>query len=192
MWSRSNSPSSCTARTPTRPPHVVTLFCTARKKTPRFSPLARRVHPRPQRMPLQGRKIFRPYAPNTRVGGPFCWTLAVTFTTILIAAHLGSARQNPATRSAKSPGAHGAPYPRTCVTGCFCVGCAVCTIFLQDIGHHGDTHPAQGLLATGEAKPRDQVGGIPFLSRAWPAPTAPAVLVGGNGPCPLYLSHRNK
>jgi len=170
----------------------VTLFCTARKKKPRFSPLARREHPRPQRTPLQGRKNFRPYAPNTRVGEPFCWTLAVTFTTILITVHLGSARQNPATRSAKSPGAHGAPYPRTCVTDCFFwVGCAVRTIFLQDIGHHGDTHPAQGLLATGEAKPRDQVGAIPFLSRAWPAP-APAMLVGGNGPYSRYPCPRNK
>jgi len=52
------------------------------------------------------------------------------------------------------------------------------TIFLQDIGHHGDTHPARSPRETGEAKPRHQVGSIPFFSRAWPAPTAPAVLVG--------------
>ena len=38
------------------------------------------------------------------------------------------AKRSPATRSAKSHGAHGAPYPRTCVSGCLYVGCAVRTM----------------------------------------------------------------
>ena len=69
-------------------------------------------------------------------------------------------------------------HPRTCASGCFSVGCAVRTIFLQDIGHHGTTHPARATLATGavEAPTRSLI--FLFLSRAWPAPTTPAVLVG--------------
>ena len=43
-------------------------------------------------------------------------------------------------------------HPRTCASGCFSVGCAVRTIFLQDIGHHGATHPARASRATGAAK----------------------------------------
>ena len=49
----------------------------------------------------------------------------------------------------QNPGAHGAPYPRSCVNGYLYVGCAVRTIFLQDIGHHGATHPARASWAPG-------------------------------------------
>lgn len=52
------------------------------------------------------------------------------------------------------------------------------TIFLQDIGHLGDTQPVRDPRETGEIGPRHKVGGIPFLSLARPDPTAPAVLVG--------------
>ena len=52
----------------------------------------------------------------------------------------------------QNPGAHGAPYPRSCVNGYLYVGCAVRTICLQDIGHHGATHPARASWAPGAAK----------------------------------------
>ena len=51
----------------------------------------------------------------------------------------------------QNPGAHGAPYPRSCVNGYLYVGCAVRTICLQDIGHHGAPHPARASWAPGAA-----------------------------------------
>ena len=42
--------------------------------------------------------------------------------------HWQPAKRSPATRSVKSHGAHGAPCPRTCVSGCLYVGCAVRTM----------------------------------------------------------------
>ncbi len=58
----------------------------------------------------------------------FSRTSTVTATTSPPPAHWQPAKRSPATRSAKSHGAHGAPYPRTCVSGCLYVGCAVRTM----------------------------------------------------------------
>ena len=42
-------------------------------------------------------------------------------------------------------------HPRSCVNG-YLYGCSVRTTFLQDIGHHGATHPARASWVPGAAK----------------------------------------
>ena len=71
----------------------------------------------------------------------------------------------------QNPGAHGAPYPRSCVNGYLYVGCAVRTICLQDIGHHGATHPARASWAPGAVEA--QTKSLRFLSYRGHGPLLP-------------------
>ena len=66
--------------------------------------------------------------------------------------HWQPAKRSPATRSAKSHGAHGAPYPRTCVSGCLYVGCAVRTMVDRPPGQRDSTSMFLGGFSGGKGR----------------------------------------